>query len=299
METETKVAAEPTDEELQKKLEDARALAGVTPAAKPTGTRSSSASAAPQAESEPQTRTKTCPCGREFLQTFASTIWLPTRCPDCIERAERESREWEESRRKDELRARLTATGVPRLYRERTATLDTFRAETAADRRALEACRSMLEEPHGKAMLLTGGVGTGKTHLAASTVAEWITRGRLGARFTTHQDLLLRVRATFRDGATESDLDVIHGYRTAHLLAIDDLGAEKASQHSVSTLYAIVNYRYGECLPTILTSNFNPQRLAAHLSFDNADMLQAERILDRIVGAGEWIELDGPSHRRQ
>lgn len=215
-----------------------------------------------------------------------------------MERFERERKAEQDERAAEILRTRIEASGLPLPYRRGERTLETFRPESKRDRAALDACRALLASKEPFPLLLTGGVGTGKTHLAAATLREWIHARSHGlGLFTTHQDLLLRIRSTFHDNAVETQLDVINRYRTAAFLVLDDVGVEKPSEFAVSTLYAIVNHRYEEMLPTIVTSNLPPNKLAARLALDAADRVQAERVLDRIVFGETWLELDGPSHR--
>lgn len=62
-------------------------------------------------------------------------------------------------------------------------------------------------------------------------------------------------------------------YSNAHLLVLDDLGAEKPTEFVITTLYLIINRRYENMLTTVITSNYDYN--------DLADIID-ERIIDRI-----------------
>ena len=44
---------------------------------------------------------------------------------------------------------------------------------------------------------------------------------------------------------------------------MDDLGKEQCTEWSVSTLYSILNDRYEDMKPTIITANYNADELSA------------------------------------
>jgi len=111
----------------------------------------------------------------------------------------------------------------------------------------------------GRSWFLTGGTGTGKTHLAAAIFRA----SRLTGCWSTVPDLLLRVRSTFRDHADETEKEIVNYYTGAPMLVLDDLGAEKVTDWSLSTLYVIVNRRIDALKPTVVTSNLDLDKLAA------------------------------------
>lgn len=112
----------------------------------------------------------------------------------------------------------------------------------------------------GPGVLLSGGAGIGKTHYAAalmrSALGSTMTEsGRPGVRWVRCPDLLMEIRGTFRDRAPRTEADVVASYRAVRLLVIDDLGAEKITDWSLSALYSILAGRIDELLPTIVTTN--------------------------------------------
>ena len=59
----------------------------------------------------------------------------------------------------------------------------------------------------------------------------------------------------------------------ASLLVIDDIGAEKASEWTAERLYTIIDHRYANCLPLIVTSNLPPSKLAEQTGERSASRL--------------------------
>jgi DNA replication protein DnaC len=120
-------------------------------------------------------------------------------------------------------------------------------------------------------LYLTGQVGTGKTHTAWTAVGTWCIEagitphhggetytGMYGPSviFTRMTDLLDDLRPG--DDARQRVRDC----QKAKLLIIDDLGAEKASEWTQERLYSVIDHRYANCLPLIVTSNLPPKNLS-------------------------------------
>ena len=157
---------------------------------------------------------------------------------------------------------------------------------------------------------LTGDVGLGKTHLAIAAFKEaacqWaeyialkninpynVGRTDIGRnfRYVTCSSLLQELKDSY-----DTDLFTEHGtllkYKDAPLLLLDDLGTERASEWQQEKLYIILNHRYNNYLPTIITTNLDSKELEVHIN---------KRMMDRIVEAtngGENIwRLIGSSYR--
>jgi DNA replication protein DnaC len=105
--------------------------------------------------------------------------------------------------------------------------------------------------------VLAGRPGLGKSMLAACALNE--TYGY----FWEWGALLRNIRElAFGDrGPRLPEEDVLRGWQEGKfLLVLDDVGAEKMTEWASSTLYTILNARYQDKLPTIITTN-NPQAI--------------------------------------
>jgi DNA replication protein DnaC len=99
-----------------------------------------------------------------------------------------------------------------------------------------------------------GPYGCGKTHLAAAIANEAIQRGNQ-ALFAIVPDLLDHLRSAFSPSSDVQYDELFERVRTAFLLILDDLGTESATPWAREKLYQIVNYRYNDRRPTVITTN--------------------------------------------
>ncbi len=118
--------------------------------------------------------------------------------------------------------------------------------------RAYQACLHYAHTLDGW-LLLQGGYGRGKTHLAAAIANECVSLG-VPTLFLTVPDLLDSLRATYEaeDTTFEERFDQI---RNSQLLVLDDLGTQHGTQWAREKLFQILNYRYINHLPLVMTTN--------------------------------------------
>ena len=120
-----------------------------------------------------------------------------------------------------------------------------------------EAYRAAVEfatHPEGWLVLL-GGYGCGKTHLAAAIANYVVQDHRMQVYFAVAPDLLHHLRAAYAPTSEVTYDERFEQIRSVYLLIIDDLGAEQSTPWAVEKLYQIFNYRYNNRLPTVVTSN--------------------------------------------
>ena len=130
--------------------------------------------------------------------------------------------------------------------------------------RAYNLARRFAEEPKGWLILL-GGNGCGKTHLAAA-IANYRVQQGFRALFVVVPDLLDHLRATFNPASTCTYDRRFEEVRTAPLLVLDDLGTESASAWAKEKLYQIFNHRYNARLPTVITTSDRPDDIEPRLA---------------------------------
>ena len=102
-------------------------------------------------------------------------------------------------------------------------------------------------------LVLLGGYGCGKTHLAAA-IANYAVGMGVPTIFLTVPDLLdwLRYAYGSSDDNFESRFEEI---RNIALLVLDDLGTQNGTPWAQEKLYQILNHRYVNRLPVVVTSN--------------------------------------------
>ena len=201
-----------------------------------------------------------------------------------------------ERNRRERLRiARLFASAhIPRAYEA-----DTFAdyGVTGGNKGAVDAARMMVDGEIG-GLFIHGVRGTGKTMLAAIIANE---RAKAGSPvlFASVPDLMADIRNSFKDGTTS---EAVQAVKNTPFLVLDDLGAEKMTEWVGEQLFCIVNHRYNECLQTVVTSNYSPTQVIAHMATVDArgnviDDLQGQRIMSRIYGMCERVEIKGADWR--
>jgi DNA replication protein DnaC len=141
----------------------------------------------------------------------------------------------------------------------------------------------------GPNFLIFGPVGTGKTGLAWSLVRA-LCEEVVPAMQLNFRDYLWTVRAAFSENAPRDDRP-----HTVSVLALDDLGAERATDFAREELATLVERRTQRHLPLIVTSNYDPDELAARLGHD--DRTVGERIVSRLVQDAHQLRLDGADRR--
>jgi DNA replication protein DnaC len=102
-------------------------------------------------------------------------------------------------------------------------------------------------------LLLQGGYGCGKTHLAAA-IANFTVSVGVPTLFITVPDLLDALRFTYSDPQSTFE-QRFEEIRTAPLLILDDFGTQNATSWAQEKLFQIMNYRYINHLPLVVTTN--------------------------------------------
>jgi DNA replication protein DnaC len=104
-------------------------------------------------------------------------------------------------------------------------------------------------------LVLQGGYGCGKTHLAAA-IANFAVSIGTPTLFLTVPDLLDWMRFAYGSPETtfEERFDEI---RNTALLVMDDFGTQNATEWAQEKLFQILNHRYVNRLPLVVTTNQN------------------------------------------
>ena len=120
-------------------------------------------------------------------------------------------------------------------------------------RMAFESAQNFANNPQGW-LLLKGGYGCGKTHLAAAIANQRLAQKK-PVLFVVTPDLLDHLRSTYRPGSNISYDERFEQVRNAELLILDDFGAHNHSDWAQEKLFQIFNHRYNARLPTVITTN--------------------------------------------
>ena len=137
----------------------------------------------------------------------------------------------------------------------------------------------------GPSLLLLGKTGTGKTHQAYGAIRALGVSG-VGCSWlvTTAADMYAQLRPRPK---VDSEGE-FRRYADVGLLVLDDLGAAKGTEWNEEVNYRLINHRYENELPTLVTSNVAPPDLVADLG---------GRVASRLVEMADRVVLRGPDRR--
>lgn len=149
-------------------------------------------------------------------------------------------------------------------------------APRAVMEKTLRSCQAYARSfgPGSGNLMLIGGTGLGKTHLALAigrTVGEMgysVCYEPAGSLFTKLE------QAKFT--ANEERLQSARQLETCDLLIIDDLGTEMPGQFTTSALYQLLNARLMGQKPTLITTNLNVEEAGKRYSPQIASRLYGD-----------------------
>lgn len=241
-----------------------------------------------------------CPLHGEYL---ANEVWLGgqlkevSECPECFKLNKAQRAIEEEKARKEETEknrlARIKESRMPLEYQVKD--FSTFITETESQRNALAMAKRFVNgwekaKAGGYGLLLLGGCGTGKTHLACAIMLELLVKyACLYPRYYKVTEIFSAVRNTYQQGATTNEEETIKFFSSIQLLVIDEVGVQKGSEAEKRILFSILDNRVTSNKPTILMSNLGPKALAE---------LLGDRLYDRVRSKCVPMLFAGPSMRK-
>ena len=122
----------------------------------------------------------------------------------------------------------------------------------------------------GGSLLLLGGTGLGKTHLALAMANAVLAQG-YGVIYDTAQNIFMRMEDEYFGRSERKYTDTVY---QCDLLILDDL-PDYASPFSINTFYNIINTRTLARKPMIVSTNLSENGLSAKYG---------EKIFSRLIG---------------
>jgi DNA replication protein DnaC len=151
---------------------------------------------------------------------------------------------------------RLCQTIGPRFSE---ATIDSYQVGTPEQARVMTAVKEYVVDirdrvAKGGGVVLFGAAGTGKTHLLAA-IAKAAIQADLTVEWQNGQDLFAAFRNAI-DG-DECEADIIRKLAGSDVLVLDDLlpPSGKLTEYQAGNVYRIVDARYCQCRPTMVSMN--------------------------------------------
>lgn len=159
------------------------------------------------------------------------------------------------------------------------------------DSNAFISCRGYANDDNlfqtkRNSLILFGGVGSGKTHLAAAIANTMIDRG-IPVLFGTFSEHLEHIKDEYDHTGQKKYLSMM---KNTPMLVIDDLGMERKTDWTQQILFDVVNYRYEHLLPIVITSN---------LDFDGIGNHVGGAIFSRLYEMSGGVQTIGKDYRRE
>lgn len=148
----------------------------------------------------------------------------------------------------------------------------------------------------GKGLYIEGLYGTGKTHLAVSIALKLIEQN-IDVVCKTSIDILSDIKKSY-DNNTYYEYEILDMYKQVKLLVIDDFGKEQSTFWSVSRFFEILNDRYENLMPTIITTNYNQDDLIKRLTPPDNDSSNAKAIVSRLRESNDIITMLCEDYRK-
>lgn len=136
-------------------------------------------------------------------------------------------------------------------------------------------------------LFINGNPGNGKSY-AVCCIANYLLSRGVPTICISINALLDRIKATYDSSGRGDEESVIRSFCKADFLIIDDLGTELKNEWGSSRIYRIIDERYRNNLPTVITTN---------LTFANMNKRYDERVSDRLREMCTRVSCEGRSIR--
>lgn len=132
-------------------------------------------------------------------------------------------------------------------------------------------------------VLYMGQVGSGKTHLSMAICNAIMEHYKTGVLYMAYREEMVRIKQTVNDEINYNN--AINRFKQCPVLMIDDLLKGKSTEADVNILFEIINYRYVNNMPMIISTEKTQNEL---LDFDEGTM---SRIIE--MSRGHSVEIIG------
>lgn len=149
----------------------------------------------------------------------------------------------------------------------------------------IQYCKEFPEIRNTKrnSVLYMGQVGSGKTHLSMAICNAIMDTYKTGVLYMAYREEMVRIKQVVNDEIDYNN--AISRFKQCPVLMIDDLLKGKSTEADVNILFEIINFRYVNNMPMIVSTEKTIDEL---LDFDEGTM---SRIIE--MARGHLIEIVG------
>jgi DNA replication protein DnaC len=206
----------------------------------------------------------------------------------------------------------FNAASIPAVHAQ--ASFEAYKPSNAEQHRSLQVAREFAHRyPQLRGFMLSGPVGTGKTHLLCATLKHLALEAGVQAKYVEISLLYSQIRRGFQEG--RSGGEIIGPLSKVDVLAIDELGKGRGTQFELDTLDELIARRYNAGKITLFATNYSlkaPEERAQRGYFSTESALEAgkdskllcdrvgDRIYSRLCEMCDFVELPAatPDMRR-
>lgn len=140
-----------------------------------------------------------------------------------------------------------------------------------------------IRNTRNNSILYMGQVGSGKTHLSMAVCNAIMNNHKTGVIYMAYREEMVRIKQTVNDEINYNN--AIRRFKQCPVLMIDDLLKGKSTEADINILFEIINYRYINNLPMIISTEKTRDEL---LDFDEGTM---SRVIE--MARGYSVEIIG------
>jgi DNA replication protein DnaC len=171
-----------------------------------------------------------------------------------------------ECREREKLQRQWKASGIS--LESTKKTFSNFKIWNTSSQKARDSAMAYYKDfetrrsSRHNSIILCGQVGSGKTHLSIAIAFNFMNNN-IKVVYMPYRDIVTKIKQNILD--EDYYRKTIFKYQTCEVLLLDDLFKGKSSMTDINIIFEIINYRYLNYLPIIVSTEFSVEKL---LSFD-------------------------------
>ena len=184
----------------------------------------------------------------------------------------------------------LKNSGISEAFRKKTFSNFTIEGKSGVVRIAYNMARDYAEKfkDRENSIAFLGKPGSGKTHLTVA-IANSLMDQRVPVLYMQYREAITQIKQSITDEGNYQA--TLRRYKQAPVLMVDDLFKGKTTESDLNIMFEIINYRYLNNRPIIISSEYMINDL---LDFDEA---LGSRIIEMAKGRIVEFKGQGLNHR--